>query len=265
MMNSVIGTMVSLFWAIVFLFFLLYVFGLTFLQGITSCLEDMSKDTAEPDVVFEADVYKHFGSMKTTMLSLYKATTGGNDWDLYYSIIVRAGSLYETLFILYLAFFTFAVMNILTGMVVEHVEGIADLDEQSILLEHRRKHTKAADQVTHLFRTLNKDSSGFISVVQAQEVLQHHEVVALMASMDLDVKDANMFCEMLISNSAGGKMKFDSFIQGVVRLKGYASSIDLQCALYQIRLLGESVHRIRSFLCDHENGSNVRALDRCAG
>lgn len=46
-----------------------------------------------------AKVMSHFGSVLQTMLSLYMAVTGGNDWSLYYSLLEQLGSFYHTLFI----------------------------------------------------------------------------------------------------------------------------------------------------------------------
>lgn len=45
---------------------------------------------------------EHFGSVLKTMLSLYMAVTGGNDWSLYYSILGQLGSFYHFLFIAWL-------------------------------------------------------------------------------------------------------------------------------------------------------------------
>ena len=41
----------------------------------------------------------HFGSILQTMLSLYMAVTGGNDWSLYYNMLEQMGSFYHILFI----------------------------------------------------------------------------------------------------------------------------------------------------------------------
>lgn len=49
-----------------------------------------------------AEVMEHFGSVLKTMLSLYMAVTGGNDWSLYYSILGQLGSFYHFLFIAWL-------------------------------------------------------------------------------------------------------------------------------------------------------------------
>lgn len=46
-----------------------------------------------------SEVMAHFGSVLQTMLSLYMAVTGGNDWSLYYTMLEQMGSFYHILFI----------------------------------------------------------------------------------------------------------------------------------------------------------------------
>ena len=41
-------------------------------------------------------------------ISLYEAVTGGNDWALYYEVMLQIGSFYPAVFLIYTFFFIFA-------------------------------------------------------------------------------------------------------------------------------------------------------------
>lgn len=41
-------------------------------------------------------------------LSLYLSVTGGNDWSMYYAVMVQIGSFYPAVFLSYTFFFIFA-------------------------------------------------------------------------------------------------------------------------------------------------------------
>merc|ERR1712196_458454 len=78
-------------------------------------------------------------SLPRIMLELYMASTGGDEWNKLYWLIARSGPFYSGLFLLYTAFFNFAIFNILTGMVVENVVTAADRDSEARLLAYRRQ------------------------------------------------------------------------------------------------------------------------------
>lgn len=53
-------------------------------------------------------VMAYFGSVGDSMLSLYQAVTGGNDWSTYYQALVEVGDFYPAVFLSYTFFFIFA-------------------------------------------------------------------------------------------------------------------------------------------------------------
>merc|ERR1719336_2919547 len=108
-------------------------------------------------------IARHFGSVGTTMLTLYMAVTGGDDWGTAFDIVKFAGLLYECLFIGFTFFFVFAVFNILTGVFVEKAVAAAMPDRDEQILEERRKLHKESEQFRALCSRLDRDSSGHIN------------------------------------------------------------------------------------------------------
>merc|ERR1712211_203518 len=56
---------------------------------------------------------------------------------------------------------------------------------------------------------------------------------------DIDIKDANMFFQMLCAaaDARGGEVDMATFIGGCLRLKGIASAIDVQTLSFECKLM----------------------------
>jgi len=116
MMYSLVASLRALFWSIVVVIFFFYIFALLLMQGVAGGLLDKNFD--EDVILALLDTY---GTMSKTMLTLYKAGTGGADWGEYYDLVSMFNPWYGVLFQLYIAFFMFSVINVTTGLIVEHV------------------------------------------------------------------------------------------------------------------------------------------------
>ena len=82
----------------------------------------MQEHFGEPclgDPCLNDDLLYAFGSVQKGMLSLYMATSGGNDWSYYYNMLAQTGEMTAALFIFYTAFNFFGTLNILTGLFVD--------------------------------------------------------------------------------------------------------------------------------------------------
>merc|ERR1712176_617369 len=89
-MTSFSNCIVSMWWSLAMLLFLFYVFALIFIQGLSAYVAD-SWPLPDDEV---NDIRHYFGSVMKSILSLYMAVTGGNDWYVFYNVIQLAGDLY---------------------------------------------------------------------------------------------------------------------------------------------------------------------------
>merc|ERR1712130_353994 len=106
---------------------------------------------------------KYFGSVSLATLSFYQATTGGVNWSEFYNILSHAHPIYGYLFLLYIAFFYFAITNVLTGIIVENVERLTRKEEEDMVLEYRKKNCDLLNKVKRLYQKFDVDKSGTIS------------------------------------------------------------------------------------------------------
>merc|ERR1740130_789488 len=105
----------------------------------------------------------HFGSVQDAIMSLIQATTGGNDWNIFYKAVAPTGSTNSALFIFFIGFFQIALLNVLTGIFVENAMKLAQPDPYTLALEQRKQELVEASDLRHVCEGLTSLKEGIIS------------------------------------------------------------------------------------------------------
>merc|ERR1712217_479253 len=106
----------------VLLSFMLWLFGIYFVQAVTDYVSSDYGAMTEDD--FDWYVTK-FGSVQTAALSLFKTTSGGEDWGDYMERMRDIGMTPALMFLFYILFFLLSVMNIVTSIFVDKAMKLA--------------------------------------------------------------------------------------------------------------------------------------------
>merc|ERR1719188_838139 len=104
-------------------------------------------------------------------------------------------------------------------------------------LQQRKKEAAEAEELTRLCEYMDTDNSGTISSEEFEHILSNRKLRTKLALLGLDIKDAQMFFEMLCALEGTTEVDIDAFVGGCMRLKGVATSVDLQSLLYQVKVL----------------------------
>merc|ERR1712151_249507 len=80
-------------------------------------------------------------------------------------------------------------------------------------------------------------SGGIIDAENFAEHINHGRLKAYLSVLGLDIKDAEIFFGMLQSASSNGEVEVDSFVDGCMRLKGWATSIDMQSLVFETKVI----------------------------
>jgi len=233
MMESFRSCIAAMFWSLVLLLFLVYMSALLFAQGVTDALTDESIAADE-----QQEVRNHFGSVVQTMLSLYMAVTGGNDWSLYYHLLQHTG-IYQYLFLGYTFFFAFAIYNILTGIFVERAVAANMPDREQQIMQERRKLLEQADELRYLFSCLDLDASGLISLDEFLKCMKNPRIVAYMSSVGVSVHDVEYLFRIVANEN--DEVEIDRFVDGCMAIKGSATALDMQKQIYHIQQLSQKL------------------------
>jgi len=233
-LNSLMGSLHSLFWSLSMLCLIFYIFALVLINNTTAYLEEL-QDVPQPDDMHIQAVKNLLGSVQQTMLTLYMTATGGDDWNVFYSVIKTTGGFNAAVFIGYTGFIEIAVMNILTGMFVESAMKLAQPDHDSRALEVCRAENAQHRQLMRLCEELDKDDSGTLTKQEFSRNMTNGKLKYFLATLGLDIRDAERFFELLEDTSS--EIDIGLFVDACMKLKGNATSIDLQAlALKTVQL-----------------------------
>jgi Ca2+-binding EF-hand superfamily protein len=181
-------------------------------------------------------LYRYFGSMSASMLTLFTSITGGVSWDVVIQPLHEIHFFWVVVFIAYVAFAYFAVLNVVTGVFCQSAIDAAQRDDDMALQSVISNKSIYVDQLTKLFTKIDDRQDGVITIADFERHLHDENVISFFHTLELDVSDAwSLFKLLDLDNS--NNVDLDEFIIGCTRLKGNAKSIDMAQVMYDCRWL----------------------------
>ena len=113
LVSCMLGSMTSLLWSIMLIMVILLIAGLTFVDLVSQLQMDFP-DKIAADANLKDMINVHFSSVGLAMLELFMSTTGGREWGPLYDVVKQSGLSAAISFVLYIVFFTFAFVNIIS-------------------------------------------------------------------------------------------------------------------------------------------------------
>lgn len=253
MVYLIAASMWSFFWTVVLLVLMMYCFAVYYTEVATELIRERGEEHATSD-----SIKKQWGSIMTSILSLYQAITGGDDWRNFIDPFDGDSSstfVVNTLvFSLYIAFGTLVMLNLVTGVFVEGAQRIIKDDKDSDLVK----------QVCKMFIAADEDGSSGISWDEFEKHIDDPAMDSFFRSLELSRKDAKDLFRLLDCDNSGS-LTVEEFVRGCMRLRGPARSVDLAALVYDfntrmnenVDALGDLELKIRDF---DPNGKELKQL-----
>lgn len=225
---SIFVTLRSLVWALILLLIIMYIFGIVITQSTTEHIY-MGGNDVHPRLG------KFWGSLGASMLTLFESVTGGISWYEVIDPLEEVSSVLVWVFITYIFLITFAVFNVITGIfchsAIETAVRDPDLAAQALLTDKKQY----IQRIKKLFRDVDEDRSGVISLQELETVVKDENVRAYFAALDLDLSDAWQVFKLI----AGKKNMIDedAFVQGCLKLRGHARRVDCASVMADTQVL----------------------------
>lgn len=213
---AIVSCMASLSWAFLLLLLITYVFSILFVQAATSHVDS---DGSEAEGI--EGIQDMYGSLTGTMYTMIQAISGGNDWGALAEPLHSISPLYTLIFMLYVLFVTFGVMNVLTGVFLESSGEIMDRD-LVMQAEVARKETFSRE-MHKMFELVDTDRSGRINWDEFHAALKDSNVQAFFTSLELDTIDAHVLFTLIAKNEV--EVDVHDFIMGCWRMTGAARTM----------------------------------------
>jgi len=219
MLFSILSCFKSLFWLVAIMALVIYVFSIGFTTAAMSYLDtpERWKDQDNEDLIL------FFGTLPGSMLSLYQSMSGGNDWAVFHDAIAATGPFWQLMFLCYISFMVFAVVNIVTGVFVEGAVELANNDQEARIHEQLEKKKRIEKELTQVFVAMDTDSNGLIHRDEFEELLQSEKVFAIFRDMDVQADEAMRLFDALDEDQSGSIIARE-FVEGCMDMQGIGSA-----------------------------------------
>jgi hypothetical protein len=218
---SIFATLTSLFWAMVLLLTVIYTFAVAFTLEVAAYSADSNSNATHVE-----ELTQFWGSVTLSMLTLFEAISGGLSWEECVKPLLGLHWVWVVLFIAYIIFVVFAVLNIVTGAFCQSAMKTASQREDILIHEKTRQKAADLERIRRIFQEMDADGSGYITLGEMEECLDNDVAMELLASLDIGSDDAwSLF--KLLDNSGDNEVSMDEFTDGLLKLKGPPKRADI--------------------------------------
>jgi hypothetical protein len=247
MIYAILQSFGTLVWVFVVLIFFKFFFAMIFMNGATDYFSRHEVTWRPGDVVDAEDmapkVQELFGDLPYSLLTLFEAITGGRDWHEVVPPLLAIHPVYVVVFIVYIFFMVFLVLNVVVGGVVKTTSEVYKRDKQLIVEEEQARLRRYCEEIKGFFRQADLDNSGTLSWEEFYDYLHDDKVKAYFQTLELDISQAHVLF-MLLDSDESNEVAIDEFVDGCMRLKGQARSIDVNFLLYEVE---KTLVKVESF------------------
>merc|ERR1719329_1826483 len=104
-------------------------------------------------------------------------------------------------------------------------------------------------EVKKIFRLADKDESGLMTRDELQQQLENPWVRAYFSGLEIDPHEAHIIFTLMDTDSDGA-ISIDEFIEGTMKLKGHAKSVDVLTLMFDQGTLALQLNKLCAFMED---------------
>jgi len=243
-----------LIWAISLLVGVMFIFSVCFMQfAIAENVAQTSPDRTGASLGPQdyADLLKYFGSLPTTMITLYMSIVGGIDWADAATPILQMNWYLGLLYFFYVAFAVLCVLNIVTGVFVENAMKRNKEDDEMVMMEQLDLRTQWLQEVKVLFDKADADGNGRLGIEEFKKMMADFRLQAFLSKLGVHVESycaAGLF--NLLDFDGDGKLNIDEFVTNLQLVHGPAKSVDVVKLSKDTKRMHRDIKELKKMFAD---------------
>jgi hypothetical protein len=232
-MAMLIAAGVNTLWGLIILLFLtIYIFAVIFTMA---AVDYMRKESVELDMDILHVVEDRYGSMKASTYTLYLAMTNGISWHLAAEPLHHISVFWWMLFLTYITFVLFCVLNVVTSVFVESTMDATKRDRDLLMQDYTERTQSMMKHMRAVFECADTDGSGFITTDELESFLEKDvELILYLNAMDISTRELTTLFK-LMDFDLDHQISVEEFCEGCLKLKGEAKSFDVHNVLIEVR------------------------------
>merc|ERR1712227_128287 len=218
---------VNVMWAFVFILLFTFMVAVTFMQVTANKIEEFryNHPTAWMQHVKEGmpddwveKISLSYGNLVASCVTLIASISGGLDWIDASWPLLQIDPIYLILYLCFVMFCVFGLMNILTGIFVANTKEVSQVDRDLVIRSQLKDRKSFANQLKAVLRSIDKDDSGSISKKELLEHLSSPEFYAYLKTLEVN---------------GTGEVNIDEFVLSLMRFQGSARAVDVATLVYE--------------------------------
>mmetsp|Transcript_5877 Transcript_5877/g.15762 ORF Transcript_5877/g.15762 Transcript_5877/m.15762 type:complete len:255 (-) Transcript_5877:101-865(-) len=223
----IIDSVKSLTWALLMLCIINFTSAIVFTFYVTDYIK------AENMVGTKNGPALYFGTLDVSCYTLFHAMLNGISWHLIADELFKADLRFlALLYILYMSFTMLAVLNIITGVFVDNAVETAKTQREFLVQKEMELKEKWLAEMRSLFEEMDTDGSGTVNLDEVSSFFSDPRVQSYFQALGLDATDAQRLFTLLDEYDTG-EVGVTEFLDGCLRLKGAARSIDVYALMWE--------------------------------
>lgn len=242
----------TLCWSLSFIVVLQCIAGMVISQVVSQYMMD---DTISLEA--RRAVFRYYGTFTSTFLTMFEVLLA--NWAPAARILVdNISDIWVYVFVVYRCVVGFAILNVVNAVFIQQTMRVAQADQELIIKQRIRAEAAYASKMRQFFEKLDTNHSGFLTWEDFNAALQQPELRSWMATLDLESYDlVNLFH---LIDDGDGRITVAEFLEGAIRLRGLAKSVDLAQVLNTTRRLDAKMEAL--FMAMKEMPGHMQKLDR---
>lgn len=156
------------------------------------------------------------------------------------------GSVYVAAFTVFIAFFVFAILNVVTAVFCQSALESAHYDKELMTLNLLKEQDQLCKKLTDLFEDIDLDESGFITMDELEGFLMKRHAQAYLQSLGIDTSDAAALLRILADKT--GSIDLQDFVSGCLTLRGDAKAIHVATLSYDQQISLQMMEDIKDLV-----------------
>jgi len=235
----ILHSMMSLFWIFCLLLGILYVVACILTQGTSEYILTAPWINNQPPAYYD-ELRAGYGSLWKTMYTLFKGMSGGVSWGEVADPLLTTAWPYFIVFVSFIFFTLFSVLNVVTGVFVDSAIQVAHRDRGILMDQMARTHKATTQHLLALLEEIDTDQSGYISTEELATAMQNPGVMTYFNALQVETRDISQLV-YLLDKDGDGTIDIVEFVDGLLQLKGEAKSFDVHMMMMQNRQVLQTV------------------------
>lgn len=220
---GVLNALRTLMWTWMFVLLIIYIFGLVATRMLGQEYGDKDPNMRE-----------YFGTVSASMFTFFQVVTLEGWSDVARESMDHEPSMW-ILFILFISITTFAIMNVVTAVIVENTLDQAMLQKGDISKKLDKERLKALTKLYEVFQVADLNGDGELTKDEFLSALSNPDVMINLHAVEIDLRSAEGLFDIMDYDDSG-HLDVTEFIEGCMRARGDAKAKDVlavQCDLWR--------------------------------